>query len=147
MSDLGTDAGHAAGAGAPRLARDRVSPAVIGAVTAAATAVVVMLRPGAGGPVLCPLLAVTGLYCPMCGGLRTTAALAGGDLAAAWSVNPLLTLLLPAAALAWLVWMVRSWRGQRPLRIPGALFPALASAILVFGVLRNVPVLSTYLAP
>ncbi|QOR72322.1 DUF2752 domain-containing protein [Ruania alkalisoli] len=144
MATGGTHAGASVG---ERVRRDRVAPTAIGGVLAAGTGLVVLMQPQAGGPVLCPLLALTGLYCPMCGGLRTTAALAHADVAAAWSVNPMLTVLLPLAAVAWAVWMVRSWRGQSPLRIPDAVYPALAVAVVVFGVLRNIPFLAPFLSP
>ncbi len=147
MIGVATDGPHTGAFVGERVRRDRVAPTVIGGVLAAGTGLVVLMQPQTGGTVLCPLLALTGLYCPMCGGLRTTAALARADVAAAWSVNPMLTVLLPLATVAWAVWMVRSWRGQSPLRIPDAVYPVLAVAVVVFGVLRNIPFLAPYLSP
>lgn len=54
-----------------------------GLLVAAAAAVPFCLAPlTAGGPALaCPLLSVTGVPCPLCGGTRAFRAAAGGDLA------------------------------------------------------------------
>jgi len=48
---------------------------------------------------LCPLHAVTGLPCPTCGSTRAASALVRGDLAAALTWNPLMTLVMIGAAL------------------------------------------------
>lgn len=44
-------------------------------------------------PSLCPVLAVTGLPCPSCGGTRAVLHLAAGDVGAAVASNPGVTLL------------------------------------------------------
>ena len=61
---------------------------------------------------LCAFKHLTGVPCPLCGGIRVCAALAHGDLAAAWLQNPGLVPLLGVAALhaAWLT--VEAVRGQ-----------------------------------
>lgn len=99
------------------------------------------LDPNAADSLLpaCPFLSLTGLYCPGCGSTRCLHALAHLDLGAAFSMNPLLVLALPALTLM-LVWSA----GLRP--------PALAPVMRVlgnargwlwvllgFGVLRNLP--------
>ena len=48
---------------------------------------------------LCAFKHLTGLPCPLCGGIRTCAALAQGDLSAAFLLNPGLLPLLAVAAL------------------------------------------------
>ena len=48
---------------------------------------------------LCAFKHFTGIDCPLCGGIRTCAALAQGDISAAWQVNPGLLPLLALAAL------------------------------------------------
>lgn len=48
----------------------------------------------------CPLRRLTGLPCPTCGGTHAAQALAGLDLAGAWSANPLVV----AAVLALPLW-------------------------------------------
>lgn len=157
---------------APVLAR----PLGAAAAAAAATLVVATVdphRPGSYGA--CPLYALTGLYCAGCGGLRATYDLAHGDLAGAWAMNPVWVLLVPVLGALWAAWLVRSWRtapvpGRPP--VTGAAAPqadaALAAApraaaprpasrrwvpwlvlvsVLLYSVLRNVPVLRPWLAP
>lgn len=57
----------------------------------------------------CAFRAVTGFYCVGCGGTRCAHALLHGDLATAWSMNPLLVLLVALLPLA-MAW----WMGYRP---------------------------------
>jgi hypothetical protein len=47
---------------------------------------------------LCAFKHLTGVPCPLCGGIRVCAALAQGDLAGAWMQNPGLVPLLGVAA-------------------------------------------------
>ncbi len=61
----------------------------------------------------CPLHAITGLDCPTCGMLRAIHLLLHGQIRAAFAVNPLLFMALPAGALLgipparrWLLWAV-----------------------------------------
>lgn len=88
----------------------------------------------------CPLLAITGWYCPGCGGLRAVYALGHGDLPTALARNPFAVLVLGYLVVTWVLWFQRRARG-RPFRWPassrvlyGALF-----AIVTFWALRNVP--------
>lgn len=127
--------------------RDTSSPVLIGAVLAAATLTVALVDPHDGGYPLCPLLALTGWYCPACGGLRTAHDLATGDLAAAWSTNPLLAVALPLLAVAWAVWTYRALRGRPARNPPGWLWAVVLGVLLTYGVLRNVPALQPYLGP
>ena len=48
---------------------------------------------------LCAFKHLTGVPCPLCGGIRACAALAQGDVAAAWQLNPGLVPVLVLAAL------------------------------------------------
>ena len=78
----------------------------------------------------CPLLHLTGCYCPGCGGLRAMHALLHGQFGAALRLNPLLVFALPLALLA----VFRpTWFGQ-----PRVLGLAVVT-LVVFGILRNVP--------
>jgi uncharacterized protein DUF2752 len=91
---------------------------------------------------LCPLHAMTGLNCPLCGSTRAGYALLHAQLGTALHDNALFVLGLPLVALFWL-----SWAGYRgPLRLPRRLGWALVVLVLGFSVLRNLPV-GSWLAP
>lgn len=135
----------------PGGARWRAMLAPLGAAVAAgaAFAVVAVVDPNVPGRYPpCPLLWLTGLYCPGCGGLRAMHALAEGDLPAALGFNPLAVALLPVAAALWARWAVRCWTGRPALR--KSAHPAFAwlflAVIIVYGVVRNLP-FGRFLAP
>jgi hypothetical protein len=88
----------------------------------------------------CPFLAVTGWYCPGCGGLRAVHALAEGDVMTALARNPFAVVVLGYLAVTWALWLQRtiSGRPRRWLAPPWVLYGVLA-AILAFWVLRNLP--------
>jgi hypothetical protein len=96
---------------------------------------------------VCPLYALTGLYCPLCGGLRATHGLARLDLAEAWSHNPLWTVAAPLLVLTWASWVWRRWRGRPGRPVPAAAVVALVVVLVAFTVARNVPAWSPWLAP
>ncbi|MGW6734466.1 DUF2752 domain-containing protein [Streptomyces sp. NPDC055013] len=88
----------------------------------------------------CPLLQLTGIYCPGCGGLRSAHAVAHGDVLAALQDNALAVIGYGLFAVLWTVWVVRAVRG-RPFRIdlgPVQLWAA-GALLLVFTVVRNLP--------
>lgn len=98
-------------------------------------AVLALLRPP------CPLLALTGLYCPACGISRMFRALLRLDMPAAWRYNPAVLLLLGplAAVLASLGYRYVVRTPFRPARWHWAALWAILLILLVFGVLRNLP--------
>lgn len=105
-----------------------------------ATSVVALVDPHASGRYpTCPLLALTGLYCPFCGGLRAVHDVANLDLVGAMERNPVVVLGLPVVAVAWLLWAQRAFTGRRLVVPPAVLGPAVIVLLVVFGVLRNVP--------
>ncbi|MCO4698385.1 hypothetical protein LRR80_04464 [Streptomyces sp. RO-S4] len=128
---------HAVPGRAARLA----VPAGLLAAVAGAFAYVAAVDPNEPGhyPV-CPLLHLTGLYCPGCGGLRSAHAVAHGDLLTALQANAPAVLGYAAFALLWTVWVVRTARG-RPFRLdpPPALVWSAGALLLVFTVVRNTP--------
>ncbi|MET4921512.1 DUF2752 domain-containing protein [Streptomyces sp. PSRA5] len=89
---------------------------------------------------VCPLLSLTGLYCPGCGGLRSAHAVAHGDLAAALGANALAVIGYGVFAAVWLVWLIRVARAT-PVRVsvPPFLGWAVGAVILGFTVVRNLP--------
>ncbi|MEW1611847.1 MULTISPECIES: DUF2752 domain-containing protein [unclassified Streptomyces] len=127
----------------PRAGRVRrfATPLGVLATVTAAFAYVGTVDPNEPGhyPV-CPLLRITGAFCPGCGGLRSAHAFVHGDLGAAFSTNAVATAGYFLFAAVWVLWLVRAWRG-RPLRI--SLAPAwwwgAGTLLLVFTVVRNLP--------
>jgi hypothetical protein len=111
--------------------------------------------PGSWGE--CPWLALTGQYCPGCGGLRAVNDLSNGDVVGAASSNLLFLAMVPVLVVWWLVWFRRSWVGAGPpagqapqpaVRAdhPGRWIAALIVVMVVFTVLRNLS-LGSWLAP
>lgn len=102
-----------------------------------------------GSYLLCPWLAVTGTYCPACGGLRAVNDLTHGDVLGAASSNVLLVGALPLALWAWCRCLLDRWRGTSrtvdadPLAWTSVV---LGVAALTFWVARNLPALG-WLAP
>ncbi len=90
---------------------------------------------------VCPLLHLTGIYCPACGGLRSAHAVALGDPVTAAGANLLAVAGYAAFALFWAAWTVRAARGlptagPRPRAVH---WWALGGLLLVFTVVRNLP--------
>ena len=92
---------------------------------------------GPGSPV-CPLHAMTGLWCPGCGLTRAMVRLAHGDPYGAIRMN----LLSPIVA-GLLLWAVVSWiigtRFLQPSALPGWFWRGTTLLLVVFGIVRNVP--------
>jgi hypothetical protein len=89
----------------------------------------------------CPFHAVTGLWCPGCGGLRAVHDLTHGHLAVAMHENVLVMLLGPSLVLWWLVARVRR-SSDRPVTLVLSARGAIAVAVLMaaFALVRNLPV-------
>src|SRR4051794_20960362 len=97
---------------------------------------------------VCPLYALTGLYCPGCGGLRGVNDLTNGHVAQAASSNLLLVLAVPLAALLFARWSYGAWTGRDIGAVPVAPRPvttALVVLAVAFTVARNLP--GSWLAP
>jgi hypothetical protein len=88
----------------------------------------------------CPFLALTGRFCPGCGGMRCVRALVTGDPHAAVGFNPLAVALLPLFAWLWLRWTTRELRGLPRTSVASPwLLRALTAVILVVWLVRNLP--------
>lgn len=123
-------------------------PLVAGGLVAAATVVLALRDPHTSGSYgYCPLHALTGLWCPACGGLRATHDLAHGNLAGAWSMNPLFVLAVPLAIALWARLVLRRTQGRAVRPTPAWLAWVGLAVVLAFGVLRNIPALAPWLAP
>lgn len=82
----------------------------------------------------CPFHALTGLYCPGCGGLRMTHDLLHGDLGAAVTDNVFLLVGLPVL----LVWILVRRSAGKPWGTTPALV-VIAVAAVSWTVVRNLP--------
>ncbi|WP_405622083.1 DUF2752 domain-containing protein [Streptomyces sp. NBC_01508] len=124
----------------PRARRLLAPLATLGAVAAAFTYVGLVDPNESGHYPVCPLLSMTGLYCPGCGGLRSAHAVAHGDLAAALGANALAVVGYGIFAVVWLMWLIHVVRGTRPrVSVPPFLGWAAGAVILAFTVVRNLP--------
>lgn len=85
----------------------------LGGVLVGGLAAVTLLAPGSHHYVTCPSLAV-GIACPGCGGLRAAESLTHGDVATAWSYNPLVVLGILAALALVIRWIVDARAGREP---------------------------------
>jgi hypothetical protein len=111
-------------------------------VLAAAGVYLFIFEPGKSGffPV-CPFRALTGFTCPGCGITRGLHQLLHGHLSAAFSLNPLMVLLLPSL----LYGLVRHTNAVLPGRalkrnsLPAQYNYALFGLVLFFWIFRNTP--------
>ena len=95
----------------------------------------------AGSYGFCPFLAVTGLPCAGCGGLRAIHDLAVGDPAAALASNAAAVVLVVLVAVAWVVWTMRRLAGHDVAAVDLRSRTVLVgtAAFVLFGVLRWTP--------
>ncbi|PPS74296.1 hypothetical protein BV882_11575 [Streptomyces sp. 46] len=116
--------------------RDAWAGAGLFATLCVVTALVDPTRPGRFPA--CPFRATTGFDCPGCGSLRALHELVHGHLAAAADYNLLLVAFLPCAAAVWL----RAVTGRaRPRVLPKWSAPVTVIMLVVWAVIRNLPVL------
>jgi hypothetical protein len=92
---------------------------------------------------LCPTLALLGIDCPGCGGLRATHALANGDIITAIDHNAFFVAIVPLLVGLWALWLYRAWTGVTPARTPARDRVARAAPMIIviiamaFAVVRN----------
>ena len=127
----------------PDIFRVRAQLAGVSAVIALVAVFLYNISPSESGicpP--CPFHALTGFHCPGCGTVRGLHQILHGNLVAAMGLNPMMVLSLPYLAYAYFSLWSKATRG-RPL--PGRFIPAkwlwtLLAAIILFAILRNIPV-------
>lgn len=130
--------------------RHRVSVAALGPISVglgccAAAAYTFGHNPSSGTGLFppCPFHTATGLWCPGCGLTRATARLLHGDVLGALSFNALAPLVLGLIVVAWLTWLMPTI-GRKPLHVFDRITPrwwsAIAFGMVIFGVVRNLPV-------
>lgn len=102
-------------------------------------------------PIPCVLHELTGLYCPGCGAGRASYAILHGRFAEAFSFNPLMTVVLPLIVIyvaARVIDWVLTGENHIDSKINVKMLTWLLGIILVYGVIRNIPVFPfTLLAP
>ncbi len=97
----------------------------------------------------CAVYSWTGLYCPVCGGLRSVNDLTNGDILSAVSSNLVVALAAPMAVAALAIWSVDSWCGRTRTTTPrrADTYAVIFLAVLaVFTAARNLPI-GNWLAP
>lgn len=89
----------------------------------------------------CPFLALTGLWCPLCGGTRAMEALVAGDVAAAWGLNLLVVIAVPLVVAEWVRWTAGRARGRPTsfMNVSTRTLTVVTTIALVYAVLRNLP--------
>jgi hypothetical protein len=136
-----------------RTSRRLLAPLGLAGVVVAATIALRVRDPHAGGWGTCPFLLLTGLPCPVCGGLRAVNDLTHGDVVGALSSNLVVVAMLPVAALWWIRWARRcvdAPEGTAAAAVLPAPSPTVTWVTFVlvvgFGVLRWLPA-AAWLAP
>ncbi|MCB1008119.1 MAG: DUF2752 domain-containing protein [Acidobacteria bacterium] len=115
--------------------RAPIVPVLVAAALAAAAFLVYEFDPtGVDFFPKCLFYSATGLACPGCGSTRALHALLHLDLGAAFRLNPLPFVLVPAGAL----WLALA-RTQPSSRLARSLPWVLAGAIVAFTIWRNLP--------
>jgi hypothetical protein len=88
----------------------------------------------------CPVLSMTGFYCPGCGSLRATHALLHGDAIAGLLYNPLFVAVLATSMLWPLLRRILRGNGIETTQIEARVVSLLPWIIVAYWVLRNIPV-------
>lgn len=90
----------------------------------------------------CPFHALTGLYCPGCGSTRALYQLLHGHPVMAFDLNPFMMMSLPFLGYCLLSFIIAGISGRRlpNANVPTALIWTFLGVILLFWVLRNIPV-------
>lgn len=99
-------------------------------------------------PVKCWFHEITHWYCPGCGVTRMLIAMARGEFYQAFRYNPLVFVALPVMAVLALEALVARKGKREPLvnKVPTVTWAVLISAVVLYGVMRNLPVFE-FLAP
>jgi len=122
------------------------------AVFAALSALVVLVyvrNPYENVVGFCVVNALTGFYCPGCGGTRAVYSLLHLDIPGALRMNAMLTVLLPVLAYLMVSELLSAVFGRYllpELPVNPNVAAVLGGLFLLFGILRNLPALS-FLAP
>jgi hypothetical protein len=119
----------------------QLAPVAVGAGLTVAAVYTAVRNPAThGGFIPCPFHAATGLWCPGCGLTRGVHALLTGHPLAALGENVFTPLAVVGIVVVWWAWVRRAWgRSTWQPALGGAASVALASLVILYGVLRNLP--------
>lgn len=121
-------------------------PIAAAGVALGGVALVYSVNPNTTHIPLCPLHAMTGLNCPLCGATRATYALLHGDLVTALHDNALYLAAIPFLLFAWLRWWEQTRSGSPSPVVSRRALIAVVALSAVFMVVRNLP-FGAWLAP
>ncbi|MGW7273315.1 DUF2752 domain-containing protein [Streptomyces sp. NPDC054864] len=124
----------------PALRRLAVPIGVLGSVIAAFAYVGTVDPNEPGHYPACPLLRLTGVFCPGCGGLRSAHAVVHGDFTTALGANALAVVGFGLFALLWTLWAARAARGRRlRIELGSVHLYGIGVLVAVFTLVRNLP--------
>jgi hypothetical protein len=165
VSALAPDPGHMLGPGRPDrpgkgwsagvrsvLSRPLTGPLLVAGLAGAAAGYLALVDPHRSGHYPgCPILFLTGYWCPGCGGLRALHDLLHGELAAAVSANLVVVAMVPIVVMLWTRWVfIRSAAARAESRTvrraPAWMLWSLLVIVMLFWGLRNLPA-THWLAP
>jgi len=118
------------------------TPMAVGAAGLASVTLLHVRDPHAYGSYgLCPFRALTGLWCPGCGGLRAVNDLTHLEFGPAVSSNVVVVALVLVVGVAFLWWLPRRWRGEnaRMLVLDARGATVVLALLAVFTIVRNTP--------
>ncbi|WP_435858502.1 DUF2752 domain-containing protein [Streptomyces milbemycinicus] len=149
-----SEGGRGIGGRGGGLVRRLGAPAGALAAVLAAFAFVGLVDPNEPGHYpACPLLRLTGVYCPGCGGLRSAYAIAHGEPFTALGANALAVFGYLGFAVVWLRWFVVCVRGRPAVGVAAPVVPlraahgwVICAVVLGFTVIRNLP-FGSFLTP
>lgn len=114
-------------------------PVTVGLVAATGVAALALVDADSTSIPLCPLKAITGLDCPLCGGLRAVSALTRLRISEALDHNVLFTASVPLLVVAWIYWLWSAARGVDRWQPPRWAATVGLTVLVVFAVARNLP--------
>lgn len=127
----------------PLVSNKRLSWVIITAAITASSIVLYSFNPATTNVFpSSPFRELTGLFCPGCGSLRGLHQLLRGNLGTAFSLNPLMILLLPFVSYSYICYTMEVFTGRllyKPFIHPKLIW-CLLYIIIAYWVLRNIPV-------
>ncbi len=93
----------------------------------------------------CPIKTLTGFYCPGCGITRMLLALLQLDIYKAFRYNPVVFIMLPIGLYLYIDNLIRKDKSLYK-KIPEKFWYIIIIILIIYGILRNIPMFS-FLAP